>query len=83
MLRIRQHSNKNVGIWRELLDIFSESNVIIFGLILLRYINIVGKDGMSFLGKVNGHGETHVTQSDKADFCEWEYVLENEIHFTQ
>ena len=62
-------------------NFFSESDVIVLSLLLLVDVNIICKDLMSLFGKINSHGETHVTQTDKADFSKTESISDDKIHF--
>jgi hypothetical protein len=60
-----------------LLDILSESNVVIIGFNLFAGIDIIGKDLVTIFGEVDSHGEAHVAQPNEADFSEREKILYN------
>jgi len=62
-------------------NLLSESDVIVFSLLLLVSINIIGKDLVTLFSEIDSHRETHVTQTDKADFSKAEGILQNKIHY--
>lgn len=77
MFWVGQHGNENIGVWWQLLDIFSESDVVIFSLLLFVGINVKSENLMTLFGKIDGHGETHVAHTDEADFGEWKDIFSN------